>query len=423
MRYSSFLIRMLAFLIDGIIISVASFIFYVFLILALKILLNNHAQAAYMNYEIILIINVILFFTLVPAWFESSKYQATPGKLIFGIKVVGNYGQTISFKQALIRSAVKLFQWTVLMWTYAVCLFTKKNQNIHDFAADAYVVYKNEKINITLAINLNSGFIYKIIKYLEVKIAYKNININMNLWYIERFSRPLNTHIDYKNKSINITIDINLYLWIIDRIIKSLAIVITAVLIQNKIIVPLMKAQIDGGLFFNMIDDVLFKTRIKTPSFGVKEIEFSDTIMEIRSPFDFKRVPNKETALKLMEEVEDAVVYRTPSLTFGAEVRQIVFFKKMTYKEVLDLFGLRKSDEKRIINEGEISGYHFLRLETEKQEIIIILDNTRRIDVGYSLYPIFMVIYDKLPLGGRSKSEVWKIVNDSIAIKSLIVRE
>lgn len=77
------------------------------------------------------------------AFFESSKWQATPGKLACGIRVTDASGQRITIGRAAGRNAVRLFNALTLlvpMVFYVVAAFTERKQGIHDLLASTYVV-------------------------------------------------------------------------------------------------------------------------------------------------------------------------------------------------------------------------------------------------------------------------------------------
>ena len=82
---------------------------------------------------------VLLYFT----WFESSRYQATPGKLAVGMIVVDLAGQRISFQKALIRNLSKIVSGLLLDVGFIMIGFTEKRQGLHDMIAGTTVVMKN----------------------------------------------------------------------------------------------------------------------------------------------------------------------------------------------------------------------------------------------------------------------------------------
>ena len=85
----------------------------------------------------------ILLVWLYFALFESSKKQATPGKMALGIKVVGAQGERISFARATGRTFGKFISNMILYFGNYMAGFTQKRQALHDFMAATYVVDKN----------------------------------------------------------------------------------------------------------------------------------------------------------------------------------------------------------------------------------------------------------------------------------------
>lgn len=77
------------------------------------------------------------------AFFESSKWQATPGKLACGIRVIDTDGQRLTIGRAAARNAVRLVNaltFLVPMVFYVVAAFTQRKQGVHDLLASTYVV-------------------------------------------------------------------------------------------------------------------------------------------------------------------------------------------------------------------------------------------------------------------------------------------
>ncbi|MDE3135813.1 MAG: RDD family protein [Acidobacteriota bacterium] len=82
---------------------------------------------------------------LVGAWlyyalFESSTWQATPGKRVLGLLVTDMQGRSISFPRASARFFGKILSWAVLMIGYIMAGFTAKKQALHDILADCLVL-------------------------------------------------------------------------------------------------------------------------------------------------------------------------------------------------------------------------------------------------------------------------------------------
>lgn len=71
---------------------------------------------------------------------ESSKYQASLGKIAMGIKVTGTKGERLDFSKALLRNLSKIISSAILGIGYLMVLFDDRNQALHDKIADALVI-------------------------------------------------------------------------------------------------------------------------------------------------------------------------------------------------------------------------------------------------------------------------------------------
>ncbi|HLP21501.1 MAG TPA: RDD family protein [Chitinophagales bacterium] len=74
------------------------------------------------------------------AQMESSRYQATIGKIAMGIKVTDEHGQRLDFSKALLRNLSKILSSAILGIGYIMILFDERNQGLHDKIADTLVV-------------------------------------------------------------------------------------------------------------------------------------------------------------------------------------------------------------------------------------------------------------------------------------------
>ena len=80
----------------------------------------------------------ILYWSLM----ESSKYQATVGKLALGLKVTDMDGNTLDFVKALVRNLCKILSVMIMGVGYIMAGFTEKKQGLHDLIANTLVVKK-----------------------------------------------------------------------------------------------------------------------------------------------------------------------------------------------------------------------------------------------------------------------------------------
>jgi uncharacterized RDD family membrane protein YckC len=82
---------------------------------------------------------IVLYF----AGFESSGWQATIGKRIFGIKVGKPNGGRLSMGNALLRVLGKWISGQILVIGYLMAFFTEKNRALHDYMAGTLVFESN----------------------------------------------------------------------------------------------------------------------------------------------------------------------------------------------------------------------------------------------------------------------------------------
>ena len=151
--YAGFWKRFAAYLIDGIIISIPMMLLFIPLLVYVISAAGNLDEAnkgAQLAFEIrtrqLLSVAQLTSF-IIPmlyfAWMESSKLQATLGKMLLGIKVVNAQGNRQTFWQALGRNAGKIISGIIFNIGYFMAGATRKKQALHDQMAGAYVVDKN----------------------------------------------------------------------------------------------------------------------------------------------------------------------------------------------------------------------------------------------------------------------------------------
>jgi uncharacterized RDD family membrane protein YckC len=77
------------------------------------------------------------------ASFESSRWQATPGKKLLGLFVTDLAGQRISFARATGRNFGKLLSEFIFFAGYVMAGFTARKQALHDLVAGCLVLKKS----------------------------------------------------------------------------------------------------------------------------------------------------------------------------------------------------------------------------------------------------------------------------------------
>jgi uncharacterized RDD family membrane protein YckC len=95
-----------------------------------------------LGYEVAGGMNLILSW-LYYSLMESSKTQATLGKMVMGLKVTDLEGDRISLKRATIRYFSKILSAIILMIGFIMAAFNPKKQALHDKIAKTYVVKKD----------------------------------------------------------------------------------------------------------------------------------------------------------------------------------------------------------------------------------------------------------------------------------------
>jgi uncharacterized RDD family membrane protein YckC len=154
--YASFGARLVAMIIDGLVIWVLQMVVIapILAVMGLGIASNadnfenmSEAEAVGMIggliagfFSAMLVVAAISF--LYFAFMESSKSQASLGKMALGIKVVDLEGQRISFGKALLRSLGKIVSQMIFYIGYIMAAFTDKKQGLHDMIAGTLVVKK-----------------------------------------------------------------------------------------------------------------------------------------------------------------------------------------------------------------------------------------------------------------------------------------
>ena len=139
--YGGFWIRAVAAIIDGIILRVVvAPIHLVFGGLGMAGMMSGlpHRGLALLGGGVTFIL--LLFGSwLYEAFMESSSYQATLGKMIFGMRVTDLNGNRISFERATGRHFAKWLSTMILCIGYIMVGFTERKQGLHDLLAGTLV--------------------------------------------------------------------------------------------------------------------------------------------------------------------------------------------------------------------------------------------------------------------------------------------
>ncbi len=159
--YAGFWKRFTAYLIDSIILGVATMFLFIPLLGMFgvgmvsdledmqyneEMMMDDEAAAGLMAlffgvyFLTVLVASVAgwLYFALM----EASSRQGTLGKLALGIKVTDLYGNRISFGRATGRYFGKIISGAIFMIGYIMAAFTERKQALHDIMASCLVVDK-----------------------------------------------------------------------------------------------------------------------------------------------------------------------------------------------------------------------------------------------------------------------------------------
>ncbi|PLR81410.1 hypothetical protein CVD25_20410 [Bacillus canaveralius] len=158
-QYGGFWIRFAASLIDSIVVGIPMAI----LIIIIGFMLFNSTGAidammtdsAYMEQELtdeeaiallgtylVSVVVSLIVSTLYFAGLHASKWQATVGKKLLGLKVTDLNGNRISFWRSLGRYLAMMFLSSILLIGYIIAAFTEKKQSLHDLIAGTVVLKK-----------------------------------------------------------------------------------------------------------------------------------------------------------------------------------------------------------------------------------------------------------------------------------------
>lgn len=120
MEYAGFSKRFLAAVIDGLILGTT------YLVLLTLPVINNV---------------IFIFFAFYYHFaFETSDMRGTPGKYFMKIALVNKAGDTLTFKECLIRFATSYLSSICFYIGYFIFFFTEKKQTLHDLLAQTYVI-------------------------------------------------------------------------------------------------------------------------------------------------------------------------------------------------------------------------------------------------------------------------------------------
>jgi uncharacterized RDD family membrane protein YckC len=154
-EYAGFWLRVVAFIVDNVVISLGLLCILIplFLMTGLGAVISSiHPQEEMGDAGILVIIGFIFLAAvatlvvtwLYHAWMESSDWQATLGKRMLGLVVTDMAGRRISFGRATGRHFGKIITNMVPAFIgYIMAAFTEKRQALHDMMAGCLILRRN----------------------------------------------------------------------------------------------------------------------------------------------------------------------------------------------------------------------------------------------------------------------------------------
>lgn len=148
--YAGFWLRFVAWIIDFIVLWIASTFITLPLVAASglrSMILNHPPQSPEEAFALLGMFSKILVLDIVIQWLyfallESSAWQATIGKKTLGLEVTDLAGRRISFARATGRYFGKIISGIILLIGYIMAGFTEKKQALHDMMAGCLVMRK-----------------------------------------------------------------------------------------------------------------------------------------------------------------------------------------------------------------------------------------------------------------------------------------
>ncbi len=122
-KYAGFWIRFLAMIIDSAILAI------------IRVAAIISTQDALFSSFVLFAFHLLYF-----PMFHSSTWQATIGKKIMGLKLVGADYQSVSFLRCFGRELAKILSGLILLIGYMMAGWNSKKRALHDMIAKTYVI-------------------------------------------------------------------------------------------------------------------------------------------------------------------------------------------------------------------------------------------------------------------------------------------
>jgi uncharacterized RDD family membrane protein YckC len=138
--YAGFWLRAAAALIDVSVLFIPIGWIFTFVLIAIKLIIrfNDDAYtiAILVSFPSVTILATVLYFAVM----ESSRLQASVGKLVVGLHVSDLEGRRVTRGRAAARTWAKLLSSMTLGIGFVLCAFTRQKQALHDMTAKCLVL-------------------------------------------------------------------------------------------------------------------------------------------------------------------------------------------------------------------------------------------------------------------------------------------
>lgn len=141
-RYGGFWIRVLAYIVDSIVLYITFFVISLIIGIDLAMLASPDSEAMSSATSAMPPISFVIWL-IYSVGFISSNLQATPGKLLVKLKVTDGDGQRLSVLRALGRELSKIVSTIILLIGFIMVAFTDRKRGLHDMMAGTLVSYRS----------------------------------------------------------------------------------------------------------------------------------------------------------------------------------------------------------------------------------------------------------------------------------------
>jgi uncharacterized RDD family membrane protein YckC len=144
--YGGFWLRFLAYLLDTVLLTAVSFVVSLIIGFAVGLVVSLTNRDA-LQTAISIMQGIVFILTLAAVWLyfalmESSRLQASLGKMALGLQVTNRQGERIGFGRATGRFFGKIISGIPLYIGFMMAGWTQRKQALHDMLADTLVVRK-----------------------------------------------------------------------------------------------------------------------------------------------------------------------------------------------------------------------------------------------------------------------------------------